>query len=93
VVNSPRFVWLPVVYANDRAQKNFQPIKEFVPAFITDETQTSAATSANGTEINGSSVKVIKVFVFNKDALTAQVQHNSVHYDPTLGQTVVRLVG
>ncbi|MDH2416315.1 hypothetical protein [Nocardioides sp. CER19] len=94
VVDSPRFAWLPVVYANDRAQKNFQPIKEFVPAFITDETQTSySSTSMNGTEINGSSVKVLRVFVFNKDALNPDVQHNSVKFDPNLGQPAVRLVG
>ena len=92
VPESPRFVWLPVVSANDRAQKNFQPIKEFVPAFITDETQTTAATAANGTDINGNSVKVLRVFVFNKDALSADAQHNSVHYNPNIGQAVVRLI-
>ena len=35
IKRSPRFVYLPVVYANDRAQKGFQPIQQFVPGFIT----------------------------------------------------------
>jgi Flp pilus assembly protein TadG len=69
VIKSPRFVWLPVVYAHDRAQKGFQPIRQFVPGFITDETQTTPATSDNGLVIDGNSVKVLKVFTFNRDAL------------------------
>lgn len=92
VTDSPRFVWLPVVFANDRAQKNYQPILEFVPAFITDETQTSAATSDNGLEIVGSSIKVLTLFVFNKDALSPEEQYDSVDYDPTLGTPIARLV-
>ena len=93
IVDSPRFVWIPVVYANDRAQKDFQPILDFVPAFITDETQTSSATSANGLEINGSSVKTLTTFVFNKAALPIDEQSHTVGYDATMQQSVVRLTG
>jgi hypothetical protein len=91
VVDSPRFVWLPVVYANDRAQKNFQPIVEFVAAFITDETQTTAATSDNGIKTNGNSVKVLTLFCFNKEALPLDAQSPTVEYHESL-KSIVRLV-
>jgi hypothetical protein len=93
VIKSPRFVWLPVVYAHDRAQKNFQPIRQFVPGFITDETQTTPATSDNGLVIDGNSVKVLKVFTFNRDALPPLEDSETTGYDPTLGGAIVRLVG
>ncbi|GCD91905.1 TadE/TadG family type IV pilus assembly protein [Nocardioides sp. LS1] len=97
IIASPRFVWLPMVLANDRAQKNFQPIIDFVPAFITNETQTSAAydvgSSHNGLEINGNSVKTLTVLTFNKAALPIDEQSPTVDYDPTLAQSIVRLVG
>jgi hypothetical protein len=91
VVDSPRFVWLPVVYANDRAQKDFQPIVEFVAAFITDETQTTAATADNGLETNGNSVKVLTLFCFNKAALPNNAQSPTVTYSEYL-KSIVRLV-
>ncbi|MFL6106219.1 MAG: hypothetical protein ACJ72L_04590 [Marmoricola sp.] len=93
IIKSPRFVWLPVVYATDRAQKNFQPIREFVPGFITDESQTTAATSANGLEINGNSVSVLHVFTFNRDAIAPRENSTSVTYSPDVGGGIVRLVG
>ena len=92
VVHSPRFVWLPVVYATDRAQKNFQPIRFFVPGFITDETQTTAATAANGLDINGNSISVLHVFTFNRDALAPIENSDTVNYDPASGGAIVRLV-
>jgi hypothetical protein len=93
VINSPRFVWLPVVYATDRAQKNFQPIRQFVPGFITDETQTTAATSHNGLDINGNSVSVLHIFTFNRTALPPIDSSDTVDYDPEIGGAIVRLVG
>jgi hypothetical protein len=92
VVESPRFVWLPVVAATDRAQKNFQPIFDFVPAFITDETQSTAATAANGLDLNGNSVQTLRVYTFNKDALPIDEQSYSVDYDVAVHQSIVRLV-
>lgn len=93
ILDSPRFVWLPVVYATDRAQKDFQPIRQFVPGFITDETQTSAATSHNGLEINGNSVSVLNIFTFNRDALPTTETSDTTDYDPEVGGGIVRLVG
>lgn len=93
IVNSPRFVYLPMVYATDRAQKGFQPIVDYIPAFITDETQTSAATADNGIEVTGNSIKVIRLFAFNKAALPLSAQSPDVDYNPSLGAANVRLVG
>ena len=93
VIKSPRFVWLPVVFAYDRAQKNYQPIRQFVPGFITDETQTTEATSTNGLTINGNSVQVLHVFTFNRDALPPLEESRTTDYDAALGGAIVRLVG
>lgn len=92
VVDSPRFVWLPVVYATDRAQKDFQPIYDFVPGFVTDETQSSAASPANGLEVNGNSVKTLTVFTFNKAALPIDEQAATTVFDQKAQQSIVRLV-
>lgn len=92
VMDSPRFVWLPVVYATDRAQKNFQPIRYFVPGFITDETQTTAATAANGLDIVGNSVVTLHVYTFNREALPPIEDSDTVDYNPEIGGGIVRLV-
>lgn len=95
IVTSPRFVYLPVVHASDRAQKTYQPIRSFVPGFITSETTTTGAPSSgiNGLDVNGRSVKVLRVFVFNRDALPPSETSESADFDPALGRGVVRLVG
>jgi hypothetical protein len=93
VINSPRFVWLPIVVATDRAQKEFQPILDYVPAFITDETQTTAATSANGLETAGNSIKVLRLFAFNKDALPPNEQAPETDYDTSIANPVIHLIG
>lgn len=92
VVDSPRFVWLPMVVATDRAQKDYQPILDFVAGFITDETQTTAATDQNGLDINGNAVNVMRVFTFNKNALPVEMRSPTIKYQPS-GQSIVRLVG
>ncbi len=100
VVDSPRLVWLPVVYATNRDRKDFQPILRFVPGFITDETQgdntTSNATSANGVTCNGNgncnSISKLQVFTFNPDALPDEADSPVVDYDPSLGRETVRLI-
>lgn len=99
VVRSPRFVWVPVVNAADRVQKGYQPIREFAPAFVTDESAVSTptfsdATPANGIVLNGGGKQVqgLQVFVFNKDALPIEESTPTVAYDPVVGRKVVRLV-
>lgn len=92
VLESPRFVWLPVVHATDRAQKRFQPIREFVPAFITSETQTSGPAETNGLEVTGGSVTSLQVFVFNEATLPVDPRSATVAYDASR-PSVVRLVG
>lgn len=101
VVKSPRFVWLPVVYATHRAEKDYQPIKQFVPGFITDETQAatkghSDSTEWNGLTFNGSgtpnSIDVLRVFVFNRAALPPNEQADTTEYDPEVGGAIVRLI-
>ncbi|NHC22712.1 hypothetical protein G6553_05920 [Nocardioides sp. IC4_145] len=99
VIHSPRFVWVPVVGASDRVQKGFQPIREFAPAFITDEGPTSTrtttdATAANGIVLNGGGKQVqgVQVYVFNKDALPIEESAPTVAYDPVVGMKVARLV-
>lgn len=92
VIDSPRFVYLPMVLATDRAQKGYQPIVDYIPAFITDETQTSVATADNGLEVTGNSIKVIRLFAFNKLALPPNAQSPDVDFDPDLGSGNVRLV-
>ena len=86
-----------MVYANDRAQKGFQPIQQFVPGFITQETQTSGPVDGtgkiNGLEINGNSVKVLHVFTFNREALSPDEVSDTTEYDPSVGGAIVRLVG
>lgn len=91
-VKSPRFVWIPVFHSLTRQGHEFQPILKFVPAFITDETQTTAATSDNGVIWSGNSVSSIQVFTFNPAALPIDERDPSIPYDPNLTR-VVRLIG
>ncbi|ROR92143.1 TadE/TadG family type IV pilus assembly protein [Nocardioides aurantiacus] len=97
IKRSPRFVYLPVVYPNDRAQKGYQPIRGFVPGFVTEETVTAGPNDAsghvNGLEINGNSVKVLHVFTFNPAAVPTTETDETVSYDAAVEDTIVRLVG
>ena len=94
ISKSPRLVYLPVVLANDRAQKGYQPIVSYVAGFITDQDYgPTEATSANGLSINGNSVKTIRVFVFNPNAVLNNPNSPDQAYDPSLGNPTVRLIG
>jgi len=94
ISKSPRLVYLPVVLANDRAQKGYQPIVSYVAGFITDQDYgPTEATSANGLSINGNSVKTIRVFVFNPNTVIGNPNSPDEPYDPTLGTPTVRLIG
>ena len=105
IVNSPRFVWIPVVYASDRALNDYQPILKFVPGLITSEDMDQSADEFdlanpgfhNGIECNGNSwpcnsLSRIRVFTFNPEALPDSAQNPIVEYDPTVGRETVRLV-
>lgn len=92
VVNSPRFIWLPVVHATDREERHFQPIVDFVPGFITDETALTSATADNGLEVNGNSIESFSIFTFNRAVLPINERGPSEDYDPSVEEAIVRLV-
>lgn len=104
IVNSPRFVWIPVVYAGDRSIKDFQPILRFVPGLITSQNTTTSADDfdastgfQNGVECNGgsgncNSLSAIRIFTFNPRAVPNLSDSPVVDYDPTIGREVVKLV-
>jgi hypothetical protein len=99
IIKSPRFVWLPVVYAQTRDEHGFQPIYTFTAAFITDErwdfdnSTPVNATSDNGVTIQGQSVSKLTVFTFNSKVLPTNSQSPNVAYNEQIGRPVPRLVG
>lgn len=97
VVESPRFVWVPVVYADERSEHAYQPIKTFVPGFITDESVAASkgasdATETNGVVVNpGTSLVSLQIFMFNELVLPIDERSRTTAYDPTK-RSIVRLV-
>jgi putative Flp pilus-assembly TadE/G-like protein len=97
VTKSPRFVWVPVVYAGNRASHEFQALKEYVPAFITDEHMSNGtlvpATNNNGITMNngGQQVESIQLFSFNPNILPLDLRSPDQQFNPTK-QSQVRLV-
>lgn len=97
IVDSPRFVWLPVVWAFEREDiKNniFYAVKRFVPGFITNEAPTAkrgdAPISPNGVWINsGNSVEAIQVFTFHPSALPVDERAPTTDYDPLMQRRLV----
>ena len=66
VLKSPRFAYVPVLKVQPaQGGSNTYSIIDFRPAFITDETTTTAATSDNGVTIQQNDVKTLKVFFFS----------------------------
>ncbi len=101
VVNSPRFIWIPIVRAADRSEHDYQPIIRFVPGFFTDETASSTKGSSNATASNGlicngggtcNSFSKLVVYTFNPDALQERDRNPVVEYDPTVGRPLPLLV-
>ncbi len=88
VVKSPRFVWVPVVYAGNRASHQFQALKTYVPAFITDEHMVNGslvpATNDNGVTLNngGQQVESVQLFSFNPNILPLNLRSPDQTYDP-----------
>ena len=97
VTKSPRFVWVPVVYAGNRGSHEFQALKEYVPAFITDEHMSNGtlvpATNNNGITMNngGQQVESIQLFSFNPNILPLDLRSPDQQFNPTK-QSQVRLV-
>ena len=99
VVKSPRFVWIPVMHAQERVDvdnNTFMAIKRFVPGFITDETRAatkavSDATGDNGIVIRGR-LEALQVFMFNPKVLPPSLRSPTVEYDEELGNAVPVLV-
>ncbi len=104
IINSPRFVWIPQVYASDRSIKDFQPILKFVPGLITSETTTETAAQydaangfVNGVKCNGggpncNSLSALHIFTFNPRAVRDLPDSPVVDYDPDIGRDTVRLI-
>ena len=99
IVDSPRFVWLPVIHAQTRTEidnNTFQTIKRFVPGFITDESvsarrSSSDATTENGVVIGGQ-LDALQVMMFNPLALPVEDRGPTTVYDPLMGHPVTRLI-
>lgn len=100
VVKSSRFVWIPVMYAQQRVDidnNSFMAIRRFVPGFITDETRAASngasdATADNGIVIGGQ-LEALQVFMFNPEALPPNLRSPTVEFDEELGRGVPVLVG
>jgi hypothetical protein len=70
VLKSPRFAYVPVLKVKPTVGSSQDyAIIDFRPAFITDETATTPATSDNGVTIANNDVKTMKVFFFSYWAL------------------------
>jgi Flp pilus assembly protein TadG len=70
ILDSPRFAYVPVLQARPSCGTcQDYSIIDFRPAFITDETATTAATTDNGVTIANNDVKTMKVFFFSYWAL------------------------
>ena len=88
VVKSPRFVWVPVVYAGNRDSHQFQALKTYVPAFITDEHMANGslvpATNNNGITMNngGEQVESVQLFSFNPNILPLDLRSPDHKFDP-----------
>ena len=100
IVNSPRFIWMPVVPDKDNG---WQPVLRFVPAFITSELVGVSALGAvtvslsldgtNGIKCNGgcNTVDTVRAFVFSPYAIAAAERYGNAPWQEGL-PTVVRLV-
>jgi Flp pilus assembly protein TadG len=100
IVDSPRFFYMPVVFSLDRADKKYIAIKDFIPAFITDETAAplvppakTNATKDNGITMNGGGTQIfgVQVFAFNGNVVPTDPDGGDVAWFDN-GRPVIRLV-
>jgi hypothetical protein len=100
IVDSPRFMFIPVLYASINPQNGFYPIQRFAGAFITEQTPTTTAgdfTSSNepinGVPVGSQKVEGINVIPFELDRLPEQIDYDgSVIPYIGAGPKVVRLI-
>ncbi|QIK66081.1 hypothetical protein G7072_06755 [Nocardioides sp. HDW12B] len=104
ILQSPRYFQVPVVHANDRADKKYIAIKQYASVFLTDETPTcnltaptyggpGCATAENGITMNGGGNQVfaVQVFAFNTFAITTPPNGADTEWFVG-GKPVIRLV-
>jgi hypothetical protein len=99
IVDDPRFVWVPVLKVTPLSGgSNRYSIIDVRPAFITDETVTSAsvkgshtATADNGVTVSNNGITTLKVVFFNIKAMPADSGGHVIDY-LGVGPPIVRLV-
>ena len=65
LLKSPRFAYVPILKVQPLGGGDRYSIIDFRPAFITDETATTAATDVNGVRVTTNKVDQLKVFFFS----------------------------
>lgn len=100
IVSSPRFMFVPVLWASVNPQNGFYPIERFVGAYITEQLITTSHTETassnepvNGVPVGTTKVQGINVIPFELDRLPEQVDTNG-EVIPYIGSgpKVVRLL-
>lgn len=92
ILSSPRFAYVPVLKVKPTSGGSADySIIDFRPAFITDETATTGATSDNGVTIANNDVKTMKVFFFSYWALPHDAPGPMIDY-LGVGPKVVYLI-
>jgi hypothetical protein len=100
IVDSPRFMFVPVLYSSINPQNGFYPIQRFVGAFITEQEPTAVAESTlsnnepvNGVVVGAQKVEGINVIPFELDRLPEQIDYaGQVIPYIGAGPKVVRLI-
>ena len=89
---SPRFAYVPILKVQPTSGgSNRYSIIDFRAAFITDETETSAATADNGIHMHSGKIETLKVFFFGIDALPRDGSIPVIDY-LGVGRPIVHLV-
>jgi hypothetical protein len=99
ILSSPRFFYVPVLKVQPGSGgSNRYSIIDFRPAFITDETASTASvkgahtgTSDNGLTVQGNDIKQIKVVFFSLNALPSEGDIPLIDY-LGVGSRVIRLI-
>jgi hypothetical protein len=99
IVDSPRFMFVPVLYASINPQNGFYPIQRFAGAFITEQPITTGPGTSptvnadNGVVVGSQKVEGINVMPFELDRLPEQIDYaGQVIPYIGAGPKVVRLI-